>query len=84
MISETWSSARDSMTLDVSGLAGKEYELSVWNPAQIASVEGAELMRNEGRGRFKTQIHYSLPAGSEAYVSEKIVIHFIGKSGTHP
>ena len=84
VISETWSSARDSMTLDVSGVAGKEYELSVWNPAQIASVEGAELTQPT-KGGDDTKLKIQIPAaGSEAYVREKIVIHFIGKSGTHP
>jgi hypothetical protein len=72
------------MTLDVSGVAGKEYELSVWNPAQIASVEGAELAKaTTSTDDTKLKIHFPA-AESEAYVSEKIVIHFIGKSGTHP
>lgn len=53
IVSETWSSSRDRLTLAVSGAAGRTYRLSVWNPAQIASASGAELAKgSEGRGEL--------------------------------
>jgi hypothetical protein len=45
IVSETWSPAHDRLTLSVSGSAGRTYRLSVWNPAQIASVSGARLAK---------------------------------------
>src|SRR5258705_13535944 len=43
MLSESWSAAHDAVTLDVAGAAGSQYELSIWNPATVASVDGAQL-----------------------------------------
>src|SRR5467141_643473 len=43
VLSETWSASRDQLTLEVSGAAGGEYGLQVWNPGEIQSVEGAEF-----------------------------------------
>jgi glycogen debranching enzyme len=70
VVSELWNPARSGLTLDVSGLAGTQYELGVWNPAQISSVEGAALT---AAGKLQIQI----PGGSpETYIHQKIVIHF--------
>ncbi len=38
------------LTLEVAGAQGRQYEIGMWNPAQVASVEGAELS-NEGQCR---------------------------------
>ncbi len=43
VLSETWSPSRDQLTLDVSGAAGHEYELKIWNENQIQKLEGAVL-----------------------------------------
>lgn len=45
IVSETWSPSHDHLTLAVSGRSGHEYRLSVWNPAQIASVSGAKIAK---------------------------------------
>lgn len=69
ILSQSWNAARNQLTLEISGLAGRQYELSLWNAAQINSVEGAELDKS---GRL--QVH--LPAaGENAYIHEQIVIH---------
>lgn len=53
VVSESWTSSRDRFTLAVSGRAGRQYRLSVWNAAQIASVSGAKLSKGpEGRGEL--------------------------------
>ena len=50
----------------------------MWNPAQVASVEGAELVRTNADS---ARINVTIPANeSEPYPREKIVIHFTGKA----
>ena len=67
----------DSLTLEVAGAQGKQYEIGIWNPAQVASVEGAELVRSNANSGL---MNVRIPANvSETYPREKIVIHFAGK-----
>jgi glycogen debranching enzyme len=70
VVAELWNSARNQLTLDVSGNSGRAYELAVWNPAQISSTEGAILTKQD-----KLQIQFPGET-SEAYVHQKVVIHF--------
>jgi HSP20 family molecular chaperone IbpA len=58
--------------LHVAGAAGSQYELSIWNPATVASVDGAQL-RN---GKLLVQIPSS---DSDPYTHKKITIHFVGR-----
>src|SRR5229473_1426499 len=53
VISNSWNSARDQLTVEVSGVPGMEYELGVWNPGQISSVEGAVLTE---QGKIRIEI----------------------------
>ena len=69
VLSETWNSTKTQLTLDVSGLAGGKYELNVWNPGQISTVEGADL--KQGKLEIKMP---ATPAGS--YLTQKMVLHF--------
>lgn len=75
--SETWSSRRDLLTIGLSGIAGTEYEVMVWNPKQIKSVEGATLAEERLQVKF--------PAGPEdSYAHSAVTIHFTGpSSGAH-
>ncbi|HSC46387.1 MAG TPA: amylo-alpha-1,6-glucosidase, partial [Candidatus Acidoferrum sp.] len=43
ILSQSWNAARDTLTLDTEGFAGKTYTLSVWGKDQIKSAEGASL-----------------------------------------
>jgi glycogen debranching enzyme len=71
IVSESWNAARSDLTLDVSGLAGVRYELDVWNPRQISSVEGATLTK---LGALQIQ----MPDGSaESYLQQKVTVHFV-------
>ena len=70
VVSESWNSARNQLTLDVSGASGGKYELAVWNPAQISAVEGALLNKQDS-----LQIQFPGDA-SETYVHQQVVIHF--------
>ena len=69
MISDSWSASSDSEILEFAGAGGMRYELAVWNPGQIASVEGAEVTNGK--------LAVNIPASaSEAYPHQKVVIHF--------
>lgn len=73
VISESWTAPHDVLTLDVAGFAGARYELAIWNPGQIASVDGAELKHGD--------LFVRTPANSsELYSREKITIHFAAKT----
>jgi glycogen debranching enzyme len=70
--SENWNARRDRLELQVSGIAGAEYDVAVWNPGQIASVEGAELRKSE------SVLHVKLPAAAtDSYVNRKITVQFV-------
>lgn len=71
VLSESWNDSRSQLTLDVSGRAGGRYELDVWNPGQVSSVEGAVLSKF---GKLEIQMSEG-PA--ESYVPQKIVIHLL-------
>lgn len=71
IVEESWDAGRTQLTLGVSGRSGAHYELNVWNPSQIASVEGAT---KGGDGKLEIQ----MPKGDpEVYIPEKVVIHFL-------
>ena len=77
VLSESWTPAADSLTLEISGARARQYEVGIWNAAQVASVEGAELVRSDPE---KASIKIAIPASaSEPYPREKIVIHFTSK-----
>jgi len=69
-VDESWNDSHDQLTLELSGVTGKQYELEVWNPAQIASVKGGELTK---AGKLRVQ----MPQGPEGtYVLQKVLIYF--------
>ena len=69
VVSESWNQARTEVTLETSGRGGSHYEMNVWNPAQIASAEGAVLTK-------AGKLEITMPAGQDSYVPQKVVIHF--------
>lgn len=77
VLSESWTPARDALTLELSGAEGRQYEIGMWNAAQVTSVEGAEVVKIDAdSGR----INLTIPASaSEPNPHEKLVIHFAGK-----
>jgi hypothetical protein len=76
MLSETWTPNRDTFTMDVAGVAGGVYELTVWNPSQAATVEGGELL-GTANGSAKVRVRFP-PSESGDYAYGKIVFHFSG------
>ncbi len=75
VLSESWTPARDSLTLEVAGVQGRQYEIGMWNAAQVALVEGAEQVKVDAD---TAKLRFTIPAStSEPNPHEKIVIHFI-------
>ena len=70
VISQSWNAPKTQLTLQVSGRAGSAYEMAVWNPGQISSVNGAVLTKD---GKLEIQ----MPSGtSESYVPQDVEIRF--------
>lgn len=70
ILSQSWNSARNQLTLEISGIAGSHYELNIWNTSQISSVDGAIVDRS---GTLQIQMP---PAPSDSYVQQRVVLHF--------
>jgi hypothetical protein len=70
VLSESWNTSKTELTLEVSGRAGSRYELNVWNPGQVSSVDGAVITK---LGKLEIQ----MPQGAaDAYAQQEVVIHF--------
>ncbi|HEV2396747.1 MAG TPA: hypothetical protein VGS27_07400 [Candidatus Sulfotelmatobacter sp.] len=70
VLNESWNAAKTQLTLNLSGRAGARYEMGVWNPGQISSVDGG-LLTKAG----KLEIQMPGPSG-EDYVPQKVELHF--------
>ncbi len=70
VLSESWNGPKNQLTLDVSGLAGERCQLSVWNPAQVSSVDGGTLSKT---GSLEIQMP---PGTTGSYVPQKVILHF--------
>ena len=78
IVSESWTADREKMTLQVGGVAGSRYEMRVWNPGVIASIDGAELFTEEN-GNKALRIQFPQNASTR-----QIVIHFKPERSKHP
>ena len=79
MISTAWGAKNKTLSLQIAGVPGKDYALTLWNPAQVASVDGAELVTDVGQdGNW---IRVKLPGTGSSYVHSKIAFHFLDESG---
>jgi glycogen debranching enzyme len=73
ILSEEMGDMTAPMELEISGRSGMTYDLAVWNPGLIESVDGAELVKDTD-GLTKLQVHFAGNTAGE-YAHEKIVIH---------
>jgi hypothetical protein len=78
ILSQQWNAARDQLTIETSGIAGRQYELSIWNGGQIRSVSGARLER-ESDG--KTVLLLDMPNKEGGRVAQASVTIQLGRSG---
>jgi hypothetical protein len=66
---QSWNASKTQLTLHVSGRTGSSYEMAVWNPGQISSVEGAVLK--------KGKLEIKMPTGpGDSYVPQDVEIRF--------
>ncbi len=64
--------------MEIAGAQGMQYELGIWDTSQVASVEGAAMLRT---GAETGKITFTIPENrTKPYPREKIVIHFRGKA----
>jgi glycogen debranching enzyme len=79
ILSQTWSPAKDRLELNVSGAAGHEYDLKLFNTTNLDRVEGAEL--NFPRNALGPFVSIQIPAtGSEPFPHARVIFYF----GTKP
>jgi glycogen debranching enzyme len=72
ILSEKMEDVTAPMELVVEGRAGATYELAVWNPGLIDSVQGAEVVK-DAVGSTRLRIHFDKKPGGE-YVQQRVVI----------
>lgn len=76
IISQSWSP--ETLTVNVSGVPGEIYELSLMGGKQVTAVDGAEIVKEKDEiAGLRIQL-----AGVDrsAYVSAKVVLHFASKT----
>ena len=78
VVGESWAPAHDRLELDIAGIANFPYLIDVWNPSEVASLDGATLEKTSPTfGKLRVQ----MPSGSpDSYVHQKVVLHFV----SHP
>ena len=74
VLSETVRDGFAPMELETQGRPGATYEMTIWNPALIDSVEGAELVK-DASGGAKLRIHFQ-QARDQEYEHQRVMIHF--------
>jgi hypothetical protein len=73
VLSETWSAAKDQLTLDVEGIAGQTYLLKVLDAQEVQKVEGGS-MEHAVDGDF---LRVVIPSSQEqAYTRSRVTLHF--------
>lgn len=78
IVSENWDTAHDILTLDLASAGSGNYELIVWNPAQIASAEGATLVKTSPE---QSSLHITIaPHTGEAIHHQQAILHFTNTS----
>jgi glycogen debranching enzyme len=73
ILSEKMEDVSAPMELVTAGWVGATYDLAVWNPSMIVSVEGAEMVKDT-TGGTKLRIRFERKAGEE-YTQKKVMIY---------
>jgi hypothetical protein len=74
VLSETWSTTRDLLTLKLQGKPGHSYPLGLWNPAQVATVEGGSLSKSDSGAVY---LNVEFPEASD---QQQLILHFVSGS----
>jgi hypothetical protein len=82
ILSENWNTARNQLALELEGIAGHTYDLSLFNGKEITRVEGGTLSKSaEGTEKLSVTLQ---GAGQTEYVRGTLVLHFPAAAGKHP
>jgi len=73
ILSESWSGARDQLTLNLEGIPGKTYELSMFQGREVTGVEGGTVRKN---GEAAEGVMVTMPGGGEGTVRSVLVFQF--------
>jgi glycogen debranching enzyme len=76
IISEAWTAERDRLNLEVAGIPGRAYDVSLLDASEIISVEGAELNKHKPS---TPKLVVRFPAGGETYVQRRITLQFAAR-----
>jgi glycogen debranching enzyme len=74
VLSECWNGTHSQLTLSVAAVPGHTYALDVFNSAQLASVDGARILRS-GRGETGALI-VAFPGAGSDFVTRSITLTF--------
>jgi glycogen debranching enzyme len=82
ILSEAWNASRSQLTLELEGIPGRSYELSLFNGKEITSAEGGTISKS-AEGIEKLTI--TLPGTDEnQFVRGTLVVHFpVPAAGKH-
>jgi hypothetical protein len=79
IVSQAWSTDRNTLTLETASGSSGTFDLGIWNPEQIVSIDGAELVHNQisrtdGEStRLRITMHAEPGTG---YPHQRVVLHF--------
>jgi glycogen debranching enzyme len=81
VLSESWTPAKDTLTLLLSGAAGQSYDFWAWNARQVSSIEGAQLDSTAERAAERysdpAKVHVQLPMSvPDADPKATVIFHF--------
>jgi glycogen debranching enzyme len=78
VLSKSWTPAKDTLTLLLSGAAGESYDFWAWNASQISSVDGAQIDKVTDQPTDRpVKVHVQLPAATpDADPKVTVIFHF--------
>jgi len=79
ILSETWTSPHNIVSLKLEGRVGRTYELSVWGGNQLTAAEGGELVKMAD-GSVKLRVSF-VEGSSKAPQMKSVALDFRAKSG---
>ena len=75
VISQSWSADRSVLTLQLAGIGGQHYDLDLRNPSQVASAEGAEMIKLPD-GVYALRVSFPATSRSE-YENATAIVHLV-------
>jgi glycogen debranching enzyme len=73
VLTEDWSTGKDQLTLEITGVAGRTYALNLLNAEQIETVDGGSVSSGKSGGVLSVEMPSS---ATEHYTRKSVVLHF--------